>query len=1080
MAQHSPLGVVGFRFKLWSESSIVGRRWVGRTLPAAVPGRCKCFRLGEVDMRAACLGGSAADLARQLASVVADASQLLRPCMKSQLEQLGWQGQAASSAASAKAHGKAALEAVQRAQWPAAAALLSDISLAGAELRQRALRQVDSAGRSVLRHCVDRTQEPLPSCLQALEDALLSVVIGCRRPYWWKLRITAVSAATSSFVGESYVGIPKLTGMSAASSVASHTWTAPSGVPCWDDISWSEKEACRGELCLKSDAAGEEFALLKSDDMDLVLSLVPSGKVMKFAAGKLRNPLVEPLLVASGQVAGASASGTFDPISCARLAIMRRTKADGPCEVAATALGCGADPHGLADDGLSPYTAAILGQDPCNLLSGLDPQLRLRIRRGDPNGWAEAGRAYAGLGRPDLVAAPLARGQPVPDDLVQELLDHCFQANLPVLAWRVLQRVDGQKHLLAALENAEDPQWLRVAERMIQQRQRHEQASLGPASGGTDWCSESTIKYALEQARNGRRQFRLLLQTYFDRLHHMERDFFIDPASLPDGGAECPVCFEPLCRKSVLAFAQDGKVVCQHYLCGPCAKSLQAASSSSSAAIGLRCPECRRDATSVKEMPCMLQAPLEWLDFVCGDSETKVSQQALLRALAAMLPMDADELFAAVDRGTIPGGPLHAEVLVGDFLTRGLHSWVWKQLFEHRRFRACASPPSLADRGAWFKYWDLTNSGYLKKAEVLRATLRSCQISSLDKERVEDFRQKITSAWDRYVMLQAKKHGHCSASAVSEEEFAEEGGLGDSLEEAFIGQTALLGAQDAQMAKPLRQRFDRQRQARRAKRGGARRSDDAPATDEAMVEDEGSLQMPSRVSASEGYESQGAASPEPREDVEAASEEDEAGMPAMWAQPREERRPLSAAGSHSRPVMLPSSVPDEPVTPVDAAQPLVLIEEPVLVPPLGDEPADSTEDFELNGEMFVLPLTNDTGDASSGDETLTPYAAPWQDVGPYLPPEDDTSPLDVFTMGSTSDFMSLITTGARRFMESIGASDMAAALSPVQGDSGLSTGAATGQDSTAPSEQEQEQSTEEVAYPVEALEIAPGTQILRL
>ncbi|CAL1166432.1 unnamed protein product [Cladocopium goreaui] len=114
----------------------------------------------------------------------------------------------------------------------------------------------------------------------------------------------------------------------------------------------------------------------------------------------------------------------------------------------------GADPRSLADDGLSPYTAAILREDPCGLLRGLDVNLRRRILRGDENAWAEVARSAAGKELPDIAAGALSRGLAIPQKMAEELLTYCFDADLPFLALRVLERVDGKRFLLPALERA--------------------------------------------------------------------------------------------------------------------------------------------------------------------------------------------------------------------------------------------------------------------------------------------------------------------------------------------------------------------------------------------------------------------------------------------------------------------------------------------------------------------------------------------------------------------------------------------------------------------------------------------------
>eukprot|EP00927_Polykrikos_kofoidii_P075793 TRINITY_DN7224_c0_g1_i1.p1 TRINITY_DN7224_c0_g1~~TRINITY_DN7224_c0_g1_i1.p1 ORF type:complete len:1130 (-),score=146.04 TRINITY_DN7224_c0_g1_i1:144-3533(-) len=772
MARASPIGIVGFRFKMWTQGRL-SRRWVGRTLPVAVPCMPHIVIIGETGFGMACHCGPGAEVMldenrAHLVHTVPQSSpaETVKPT---------------TGTVRSEALGREVLRAALERQWGTAAVMLKELRIAVDSQRRAAMAEADPTGRTALRLFVDGQWQDPPEPLQALQRGTLTVVLGSRRPYWWSLRLTAVCHRQHSFIGETRVGIPRSRSPSGPLEAAFQfvrPWSAPAAPPCWSEVRWSEPEACQGSLEMVHSTSGgdsQQMAHLSMPTAELSLRLVPPGEAVTIGSGVVfQNPMSIPILTATGKIVGTTASGVFDPPTCARLAAMLDSQASGPREAASLAVACGADPRALADDGLSPYTASLLGKDPCGLLADLDPTLRQRIRQHDAFAWAEAGRSAMGAGHADLVAAPLAQGLPVPDELAHCLLDHCFQANLPLLAVRVLARIDGQTCLLQALENAADPQWLRVAERILQQQVNK--------SGTPTWCRQEILAYAFGQIRAGRPQFRLLLTSFFERIHANKIEFFTDPAALGVGGTECPICFEPLNRGVAVAFTENGHVVCPHFLCSSCARGY--ANTAWSTGTTLRCPECRRASGRVQPLPLLSEDPLAWLDFLSGPSGA-MARSTLLRALAAILPVDADDLGAAIDDGIVPGAPLAAEVESAEFLTSDLYAWVWRHESEHRRCISLSPSPSLTDRAEWFRFWDLEKRGALNRGEVLRAALRSSGVSSLEQQRVDDYRQRIDRAWDRCAWKWKLRDAGLVTHTVSCNEFADEGGLADILEEVF-------------------------------------------------------------------------------------------------------------------------------------------------------------------------------------------------------------------------------------------------------------------------------------------------------
>eukprot|EP00928_Gymnodinium_smaydae_P039170 TRINITY_DN26814_c0_g2_i1.p1 TRINITY_DN26814_c0_g2~~TRINITY_DN26814_c0_g2_i1.p1 ORF type:complete len:1319 (-),score=268.34 TRINITY_DN26814_c0_g2_i1:681-4637(-) len=817
MASKSPLGLVGFRFKLWLQGPI-SRTWVGRTCTAAVPSAPQTLYAGSAPVCVAAYCGARADFVmRTMASPNGEVAGLA-------VEQENASSKTREVPMPRSAElGREALRAASERKWEVVTLLLSELRLATDAEQRLAATEADQNGRTVLRLGVDgQLQEPA-GIARALEHGTLTVVLGVQRPYWWCMRFDAVSETCDSFVGEVRLGVPRTkSAFASAAAALARPWDAAAALmatasagPSWEDLQWSEPLHCGGEIMLAGPEAEPEHlappaaadasacrakfrfnGVLRTDTAELRFFLVAPRESVNVGTETFSNPLQVPMLAVSGSVAGASATGVLDPLTCTRLAAMLegqsgcgvgeigRSASFAARTASSLAAACGADPRALADDGLSPYTAALFGQDPCGLLDKIDLATRVRLRRGDELAWAEAGRSSAGADHADLVAAPIARGLAVPEELARRLLDYCFKANLPLLAVRVLSRMSGEAYLAVALERADDKQWLRAAERILQQLK----PSVVRTHEEPPWCHPEVVSNAIEQIRKGRHQFSLFLRAYLDHVHARcaATDFVDEPAALTGGGCECPICFDPLVDAQPVAFAANGHIVCPHFLCSGCASSCTAAASNSSSV--LRCPECRREAVSMEPLPPLMEDPLRWLDFL-ATPEGSIARSALLRALSAVLPIDANELGEAIDAGTVPGGPVEAEVEAADFLTRGLYVWVWRHRDEHLRVRARGPQPALAkDRAAWFRHWNFSNTGVLRLDEVFRGALRLTGVSSMEKERVQRLRELVRRAWTRSGeerRIRRCRSGDADVGSISLEDFVARRGLGELLEEAL-------------------------------------------------------------------------------------------------------------------------------------------------------------------------------------------------------------------------------------------------------------------------------------------------------
>eukprot|EP00419_Tripos_fusus_P006862 CAMPEP_0172681626 /NCGR_PEP_ID=MMETSP1074-20121228/17590_1 /TAXON_ID=2916 /ORGANISM="Ceratium fusus, Strain PA161109" /LENGTH=324 /DNA_ID=CAMNT_0013500157 /DNA_START=386 /DNA_END=1360 /DNA_ORIENTATION=+ len=168
-----------------------------------------------------------------------------------------------------------------------------------------------------------------------------------------------------------------------------------------------------------------------------------------------------------------------------------------------------------------------------------------------------------------------------------------------------------------------------------------------------------------------------------------------------------------------------------------------------------------------------------------------MARSTLVRAISAMLPIDADKLSAAVEGGSLiddglgGGHGLGQEIAAAEFISGGLYAWVWRHDEEHRRCSALGPLPDLTNRAEWFRYWNICGTGALSRGEVLRAVLRTLEVCTLDRKRVADLRRRVDSLWDAAMTERQRRGSHSSSQALTCMEFSETGALGDALEESF-------------------------------------------------------------------------------------------------------------------------------------------------------------------------------------------------------------------------------------------------------------------------------------------------------
>ncbi len=204
--------------------------------------------------------------------------------------------------------------------------------------------------------------------------------------------------------------------------------------------------------------------------------------------------------------------------------------------------------------------------------------------------------------------------------------------------------------------------------------------------------------------------------------------------------AECPICFEPLCRGEIGVFLDaSGQRVSKHFYNLAAARELLANGNST-------CPLTRKPIASVRQVPDIRSDPDGWFGTVDVDGDGQLSLAEVVEALKAMLPVDP----YAFDRAAAqPGWWQQYDRDGSGFIERHelpkLVEYVQKQVAA-RRTSETLIPNIRADRNAWFGYWDEDDSGTLDKEEVVRALLKTLQLTS-DPARVAQMRSTVDAIW---------------------------------------------------------------------------------------------------------------------------------------------------------------------------------------------------------------------------------------------------------------------------------------------------------------------------------------------
>merc|ERR1712118_248045 len=141
-------------------------------------------------------------------------------------------------------------------------------------------------------------------------------------------------------------------------------------------------------------------------------------------------------------------------------------------------------------------------------------------------------------------------------------------------------------------------------------------------------------------------------------------------------------------------------------------------------------------------MPDIARHPRLWFQFLAGN-RNGIERQTLVQALEAVLPLDTEALREALADGQCWSEPEAAQGASPDltetqfFAPGGLLEWVRGHQHELQAAKARGPPPPLSTQPeCWFRHFDVTKRGRLRRGDVLRGLCETAAVSSLDTRKV--------------------------------------------------------------------------------------------------------------------------------------------------------------------------------------------------------------------------------------------------------------------------------------------------------------------------------------------------------
>lgn len=313
--------------------------------------------------------------------------------------------------------------------------------------------------------------------------------------------------------------------------------------------------------------------------------------------------------------------------------------------------------------------------------------------------------------------------------------------------------------LARVLEKATtDERWVRVARVLV---------NLGAQVNATMSSGQSLLLYALEQSDKGQTGFREVLSSLLDRIGSNVDQWDQPTVLFEERTSECPICFETLWTSTPTAFvsftgARDAEgpphAICAHFFCFDCASQQymkqQSQARRDQEVNEYHCPICRTSAREVMPLPEITVNPRLWFQFLDMEGKGQIDKNTVVQALEAILPLDTEHLRGAMDEQCWAAWDKSRENRISEidfFASGGLLEWVRGHQHEMQTSRARGPSPALDEPELWFKHWDCSRRGRLRKGDFLRALCEACQVSSLEIARIQRLKGSIDRIWARHM-----------------------------------------------------------------------------------------------------------------------------------------------------------------------------------------------------------------------------------------------------------------------------------------------------------------------------------------
>eukprot|EP00920_Eleutheroschizon_duboscqi_P024018 GHVT01059691.1.p1 GENE.GHVT01059691.1~~GHVT01059691.1.p1 ORF type:complete len:326 (+),score=9.93 GHVT01059691.1:3418-4395(+) len=236
--------------------------------------------------------------------------------------------------------------------------------------------------------------------------------------------------------------------------------------------------------------------------------------------------------------------------------------------------------------------------------------------------------------------------------------------------------------------------------------------------------------------------------------------------------AECSICFEDLCSKTLGYFRCENVRTCRHLFHYRCSLNI-----ARSTKLEHRCPLCRAPFDKVEPVPDPSVDPAAWLRAVDLNGDGRLAPTEVLAILTATVNVDPETieklLMTHWKKWCTDGsdGINITELIVPE---TGLIAFIRANAPPRTSH---ASPPDMRlSPDQWFDFWDSDQSGNLDRAEVLRALIKTfnCEgASDADLARIEMLRTLIDALWSEF-----DPNGN---GAIERREFCRNDGLAETI-----------------------------------------------------------------------------------------------------------------------------------------------------------------------------------------------------------------------------------------------------------------------------------------------------------